>query len=65
MPEIIPNQDFKHEGKTYEKGKRYEVSDGEGYYFARSGWVGSGRVDNGPVMLEVHDGEHGHEAEVK
>lgn len=66
MAEIIPNQDFKHEGSVFKAGKSYDVSDGEAYYFQKCGWVGEKTEPTGEAVdLEVHDGKHGHESEVK
>lgn len=65
MPEIIPNQPFKHGTETYEEGKPYEVSEGEAYYFQMVGWVGPRTVNPAAVTLEVHDSQLGHASEVK
>lgn len=56
MPEIIPNQNFKHGTETYEKGKPYEVSEGEAYYFEQVGWVGGEPKPTGETHdLEIQD----------
>lgn len=65
MPEIIPNQTFKHEAKTYEEGKPYEVSEGEAYYFQRAGWVGPKTAVSESVTLSIDDSHLGQTAEVK
>lgn len=66
MPEITPNQTFKHGKETYEKGKSYEVSEGEAYYFEQCGWVGPKQPPTGEVHnLEVQDTVIGQTSEVK
>lgn len=56
MPSIIPNQLFKHEGKTYEAGTSYEVTEGEAYYFDKAGWTGEKATGPAePVTLEIQD----------
>lgn len=65
MPEIIPNQDFKHGAETYEEGEQYEVSSELAFYFQMCGWVGPRTVSTANITLDVHDGSHGHQAEVK
>lgn len=70
MPEIIPNQEFKHGSETYAKGERYEVSEEDAKYFEDVGWVGGdpelydGYAYNGEHSLNIHDGLLGHSAEV-
>ena len=62
MPEIIPNQNFKHGTQTYEEGTSYDVSEGEAYYFQMVGWVGPKAVGSDAVTLSVQDGQIGHGA---
>ena len=65
---ITPNQDFKHGRETYKKGKPYQVSEGEAYYFQQCGWLSDSPAKKSgkkSTTLEIHDTEHGHEAEVK
>lgn len=66
MPEITPNQRFKHGTKTYEKDQTYLVSEGEAYYFEQCGWVGPKQPPTGEVHnLEVQDTIQGQKSEVK
>lgn len=66
MATIIPNQDFKHGREQYKQGESYEVSPEEAYYFKMCGWVGGEPAATGqPTTLEIHDGAHGHESEVR
>lgn len=63
---IVPNQTFRHGTETFEAGESYEVADELAYYFKMVGWVGGEPQPTGEnTTLEVHDGEHGHESEVK
>lgn len=64
MKTIVPNQEFKHGRETYEKGKSYEVSDEEAYYFTANGWVGPEPETGKEHTLDIHDVTSGHEAEV-
>jgi hypothetical protein len=50
---IIPNQTFKHDGETYERGESYEVSDEDATYFRAAGWVGE-RQPTSEITLNVH-----------
>lgn len=63
---IIPNQLFKHAGKVYEEGTEYDADETLAFYFKTLGWLGDKPATaNASVDLTIHDGEHGHEAEVK
>lgn len=72
MSQIKPNQDFKHGRKTYKKGRKYEVSEEDGEYFANCGWVGDpgativkrGTRPDGTEWLDIHDAVIGHSSEV-
>lgn len=61
---IKPNQDFRHEGKSYKKGRKYEVSDENGKYFQSCGWVGEQPETGKEHSLDVHDVMLGHSSEV-
>jgi hypothetical protein len=61
--EIKPNQDFKHEKKTFKKGRKYEVSLEDAKYFTSAGWVGE-PTEGKAQSLEIQDIYEGHEAEV-
>lgn len=64
MSEIKPNQDFKHDKKTYKKGRKYEVSPEDAEYFQECGWVGE-RLETGKThLLDVQDMQLGHSSEV-
>lgn len=66
MPEIVPNQKFKHDGKTYEKDKSYDVEPELAFYFKQVGWVGDNPPETGKVHeLEVQDSVMGQKSEVK
>lgn len=65
MPEIIPNQNFKHERDQYEAGKSYDVSPELAYYFKMCGWVGDPKPTGENTTLEIHDSHLGHSSEVK
>lgn len=63
---ITPNQRFIHNREVYEEGQEYDVSDELGFYFKGIGWlVGTTPARSEAVTLDVHNGEHGHESEVK
>lgn len=64
MAVIRPNQTFKHETETYEKGQEYEVSDEDAEYFAGVGWVGEPAETGQVHSLDVHDITLGHSSEV-
>lgn len=61
MAKITPNQDFLHDGKRLKKGKDYDVSDGEAYYFAMNGWLEGTNVKGLPddVALAIDNGNLG------
>lgn len=60
---IVPNQIFKHDGRTYEEGESYDVPDNDAAYFQAAGWVGE-RRDSGSTTLEIQDIQLGHEATI-
>lgn len=60
---IIPNQIFKHDGKTYETGESYDVSEDDAAYFQEAGWVGE-RRDGEDVALEIQNIQLGHSVRV-
>lgn len=70
---IIPNQSFKHERETYEKGKEYDVSEDLAHYFTNVGWVGGPESElerttltkDDVATLKVHNGAVGVRSEVK
>lgn len=54
--QIVPNQTFKHQGKTYEEGQSYDVTEGEAYYFGMVGWTGEKAASpSEPVTLDIQD----------
>lgn len=59
---IVPNQDFKHEEKTFKKGQQYEVSPDDAKYFIAAGWVGD-ETKADEQSLDIQDGAHGLESE--
>lgn len=61
--QIIPNQAFKHDGKTFEEGQSYEVSEADAEYFRQAGWVGS-PAEPQSYTLDVQDIILSHSMEV-
>lgn len=55
MPQIIPNQTFKHGNKTYEKDVPAEVSEGEAFYFQQVGWAGEQQASSQQHDLQIDD----------
>lgn len=64
MSQIKPNQDFKHDRKTYKKGRKYEVSEEDGEYFANCGWTGEAGEVSKAHSLDIQDMTLGHSSEV-
>lgn len=62
---IKPNQEFKHEKKTYKKGRSYEVSDDDAKHFISAGWVGESGEAGKEQSLEIHSGVLGQSSEVE
>lgn len=60
---IIPNQEFKHDGKVYEAGKDYDVDENLAFYFNAAGWVGQ-RAGGQDATLNIQDMQVGHKSEV-
>jgi hypothetical protein len=63
VTQIKPNQDFKHDRKTYKKGRKYEVEAEDADYFIQAGWVGDGS-STGDQSLDIQDVQLGHSSGV-
>lgn len=62
---ITPNQDFKHKGESYKKGKEYDVAPEDAHYFTGAGWAGEAPKGKKAQSLEIDSGTIGHKSEVK
>lgn len=60
---IIPNQNFKHDGLTFEEGQSYDVCESDADRLREAGWIGE-RQSGVDVSLDVQDIQLGHEARI-